>query len=178
MLLVAEVGHAFALLLAERTQDALASVSSWRSQHDSDDWHYMVDIVRAVVVGGCGQPTQATSDLAAAVRQLSPASVWGRADEIQTSFGLLAGFRGDQTLAHELLSTVRSRDVLLTVAAIELSARWRGIDDDAGWFGVAEEFWSRVVPDEGARLVADTAPELVSFWHRGSQGISASGGTS
>jgi predicted ATPase/DNA-binding SARP family transcriptional activator len=168
VLLVAEVGHALALLLAERTQDALASVSSWRSQHDSDDWHYMVEIVRAVVVGGCGQPAQATSDLAAAVRRLLPASVWGRADEIQTSFGLLAGFGGDQTLAYELLSTVQSRDVLLTVAAIELSARWRSIDDDAGWLGVAEEFWSRVVPEDGARLVADTAPELVSFWHGGS----------
>jgi hypothetical protein len=102
------------------------------------------------------------------VRRLLPASVWGRADETQTSFGLLAGFGGDQTLAYELLSTVQSRDVLLTVAAIELSARWRGIDDDAGWLGVAEEFWSRVVPEDGARLVADTAPELVSFWHGGS----------
>ncbi|MGZ0176716.1 MAG: hypothetical protein ACKVIQ_07570 [Acidimicrobiales bacterium] len=48
VLLVAEVRHTLALLLTERTQDALASVSSWRSQHDSDDWHYVFEIVRAV----------------------------------------------------------------------------------------------------------------------------------
>ncbi len=91
LLLLAESGEALSLYLAGRRDEATRAVDGWVSRAHTDEWHYIVDVVRAVVQGGAGGPTSAadaTQALASAVRYFKPASVWGRADDFQTAFGL------------------------------------------------------------------------------------------
>ncbi|MEM7093237.1 MAG: BTAD domain-containing putative transcriptional regulator [Actinomycetota bacterium] len=165
---VAEVGQGLALMLSGRHDEARAELATWTSQNNTDDWHYMVDLVRAVIRAGIGDAERATSELADAVRRFPPARVWGRADEIQIAFGILALLRGEVNLGEELLSTVETRDVLLTVTAIELLAGLRGVEDDLGWLGIAQEFWERVLPEgSGGRGAAWSSPELLSWWVTG-----------
>ncbi len=167
LLMVAEIGHALALFMLGRHDEAVEVTRQWRSNADTDDWHYALEIFRSVIVGGAGEAERATAMLAAAVRRFEPASVWGRADEIQTAFGLLAGMRGEHDLSDELLTSTVTRDVLLLATAVEHVTASRGPTDDASWFGVAQEFFNRVVPEDSAAALADNQSDLVTWWTSG-----------
>jgi len=171
LLLALETGEAISLYLAGRHEESLESVRGWKSQVETDDWHYQVDIVRAVIVGGCGQPAEATVELAAALRRHKPASVWARADEFQIAFGLLADMRGEPKLAADLLATPMSGSPFLSSIVIERIAVARGLDDD-GRREVSMEMLSRVFPEDSFRSVADSEEELVSWWTSGSRSSS------
>jgi hypothetical protein len=95
--------------------------------------------------------------------------VWGRADDFQTAFGLLADFRGDHELAEELLATPITHQALLATVVIEHVARMRGRHGEAGWRKTALELLTRVLPDDtgGGRGGAGVTPELVSWWASG-----------
>lgn len=157
--MLAEVGHGLSLYMAGKTTEAMTTVDQWRSSPDADEWHYVVEIARAIIRGGAGRPGEATSALAEAVRRLRPASVWGRADDFQMAFGMLADFRGEHALAGELLAT--------PFRGISCWPRWwwitfattRGKTDDVGRGEVAMELWTRIFPD-GVRR--GTRPPLLN----------------
>lgn len=164
LLLVAEVGYGLATYMTGRHDDAVANVATWRSRADTDEWHYIIDLYRAIIIGGAGQAERATVELAGRVRLLRSASIWGRADEIQTAFGLLAGFRGELDLSVELLSTTTNRDILLLGITIEHVAGQRGVVDDAGWFEIAQEFATRVLPVEDDDALPRSTTAQVTWW--------------
>lgn len=168
LMMVAEAGHALSCAMAGDAERAVASLDSWRSEPDTDAWHYIVDVFRAVVLGLVGRTDEATSLLATAVRRLPAASVWGRSDEIQSAFGVLAGLRGESRLSEELLGTVTTRDVLLLAVVIEHVAAARGTTDDVGWFAVAQEYFDRVLPDQVTPEGVNSTGDLVSWWTSGS----------
>jgi predicted ATPase/DNA-binding SARP family transcriptional activator len=168
LLLLSEVGEALALHMAGRRQEAADAVRSWRSRADTDQWHYIVHVVRAVIMGAAGDPDVATAELAAAVRRLPPATVWGQADDFQTAFALLAANRGEQQLSARLLATPITRYLLLATVVVEHVAAERGRTDDAGLLTVALELWTRHFPDGVRGQDISSAEELVDWWVTGS----------
>lgn len=164
VLVIVEVGEALALFTGGRRAEALVATESWRSVPHTDQWHYTIEVVRAIVAGGTGDPHKATADLAATVRNLPPAGIWGRSGEIQLAFGLLAYYRGEPELSAELLATARSRDTLLIGTCIEHIIETRGIESDEGWLEIASDFWSRVLPSNVLSDRQVTTPELLSRW--------------
>ncbi len=164
--LVAEAGYGLALLMAGHREQALTAMHQWTSEADTDEWHYIIDLFRALILAGAGDAELATVELAARVRELRPAAVWGRSDEIRSTFGVLAGRRGESMLSEELLSTVVVRDVLLLGVIAEHLATQRGTADDVGWFAVLQELWTRVLPDESDDIPT-SARRALDFWTSG-----------
>ncbi len=167
LLLVSEVGLGLSLLMANRRDEARSAVHSWTSRADTDEWHFIVDLFRALIVGSVDDPAAATTHLVASVRGLRPATLWGRADEIQSTFGILAGLRGEPLLSEELLSTVVVRDVMLLGVIAEHLATERGTVDDMSWFTILQDLWTRVLPDDvdddGDEAHA-SAGRALAFW--------------
>ena len=180
LLLFGEIGEAISLFIAGRLNEAVAAVENWRSRADTDDWHYIVPVVRSIVRGGAGDPVVATSELAAQVRRLQPAGIWGRADDFQTAFGLLAAFRGEHELANDLLATPMTRYMLLAPLVVRHVASLRGVTDPADYLPIAQELWSRNFPNGVNRGEATSTGGLIGWWTTGavgSAGQSASGGS-
>ncbi len=163
LLLVADAGLGLSLLMAKRSDEARIAVHNWTSRSDTDEWHYIVDLFRSLIVASVDDASAATSQLVACVRALRPAAVWGRADEIQSTFGVLAGLRGEPRLSEELLSTVVVRDVLLLGVIAEHLATQRGTVDDVSWFGILQDLWTRVLPDDDA-AAPSSAGRALAFW--------------
>lgn len=167
LLLLCEVGEGLALSMAGHHDEAVRTVGGWRSHADTDVWHYVVEVARALIVGAAGQPEEATAMLAAAVRRLPAASVWGRADDLQMAFGVLADLRGEHELAAELLATPVTRHLLLATVVVEHVAASRGLRTDAERVGVAIELWTRVFPEGVRRGDATSIAELNAWWSTG-----------
>jgi predicted ATPase/DNA-binding SARP family transcriptional activator len=163
--LVAESGHGLALLMAGRIDEARDATDAWVSRASTDEWHYIVDLYRAIIRADTGDAASATGELATCMRGLRPAAVWGRADEIRATFGLLASSRGESRLAEELLGAVVVRDVLLLGVIAERLSAQRGTTDDAGWFGVLQDFWTRVLPEDDAAALP--AHHALDYWTSG-----------
>jgi hypothetical protein len=136
------------------------------SRADTDHWHYIVDVIRCIIIGGSGETEWATAELAEAVRSQPSAMVWGQADIVQTAFALLADYRGEHDLAAELFATAANRDLQLVALTVEHLLEQRGLSTDDDWLSVAAELWTRVVP-EGARAHALSTANLVSWWSSG-----------
>lgn len=124
--LLGEIGEAVSLLLGGQLTDAVTAVEAWRSEPDTDQWHYIADVVRALVTGAAGDPDRATAELADAARRLPHASLWGRADDFQSAFGVLAGLRGEADLEAALLASPVPRHLLLFAVVVGHVARGRG----------------------------------------------------
>lgn len=171
LLLALETGEAISLYLAGRNSEALDSVAAWRSQAFTDEWHYQVDVVRAVIVGGCGEPEAATSALSEALRRHQPIAVWARADEFQIAFGLLADMRGESKLGAELLATSLSGSPFLLSIVVEhiVASRQLGAN---GFHDVSLELQARNLPATPYRGTARTHSELISWWVSGGIGAS------
>lgn len=167
LLMIIEIGETLSLYLLGRHQEARQSIDTWKSRTDSDHWHYILDVIRAIVVGGTGDPDQATADLASAVRSLPEAKAWGRAGIVQTAFAMLADFRGEHDLATELFASAVNRDVMLLTVAIEHVMAVRGVSGDQAWLEVGAEFWNRIVPEGSAAAAAQSTPQLLSWWTSG-----------
>lgn len=168
LLLALEMGETISLYNVGRRADALESVRRWRSGVDTDEWHYQVDIVRSLVVGGCGMPHEATRDLAAALRRHEPISVWARADEFQMAFGLLADMRGEPSLAEELLASPLSGSPFLSSMVIEHIVATRGLGEE-GFAAVAHELRSRTIPLADDRGAAADHHGLEAWWTSGTR---------
>lgn len=182
ILLLSEVGEGLSLFMMghetpERYVEAIEVAAAWRSDARTDEWHYLVDVARAVINGGGGRAREASAELTAAVRRLQPATVWGRSDDFQTAFGLLADYRGDHELADDLLATSLPVNPLLAVVLIEHVARKRGREGEAGWVQTAIELLSRALPDDPQARHGGTTglPELVAWWAEGRAGPDPAG---
>ena len=178
ILLFSEMGEGLALYMLgrldpERREEAVAVAAAWRSDPATDEWHYLIDVARAIVDGGGGRHEQARTALSAAVRERPPGTVWSRADDYQTAFALLADFRGEHELADELLATPLPGNPLIATIVIEHEALKRGRDDEAGWLLTAAELISRAVPDDpvGARDITAAIPVLVEWWAAGDDAV-------
>lgn len=174
LLLFGEVGEALSLLLAGKLDDAVAAVETWKSRADTDDWHYIVSVVRSIIRGSAGHALDATVELAADVRRLQPASIWGRADDFQTAFGILALQRGERDLAVELLATPLTRYLLLAPLVVKCVAELRGVDDPLGVLSIAGELWARNFPNVVNRGNAKTTEGLVAWWTQGMMALEQS----
>lgn len=177
ILLLCEVGEGLSLFMTShdvpgRQVEAIEAAAAWKSDARTDEWHYLVDVARAVIDGGGGRAREASTELAAAVRRLQPATVWGRSDDFQAAFGLLADYRGDHELADDLLATSLPVNALLAVVLIEHVARKRGREGEAGWVQTAIELLSRALPDDPEERYggATGLPELVAWWAEGRAG--------
>lgn len=166
-MLVIEIGESLSLFMLGRHDEALVSVDNWESEPDTDHWHYILNVFRAIVVGGSGYPDRATSELADAVRALPPATTWGRAGIIQTAFAILADLRGEHDLATDLFASAINRDILLLSVAISHVMNQRGLSGEQAWLEVGIEFWARVAPEGGMPAAAEGAPQLLTWWRTG-----------
>lgn len=171
--LLGEIGEAVSLMLAGHTVEASRAVRAWWSKADTDDWHYVSDVVRAIVTGVAGDPELGTAELAAAARRLPHAGLWGRADDFQAAFGLLAGLRGEADLEAALLAAPVPRHLLLFAVVTDHVARSRGRNDPSGYLDVAIELWTRTFPQGVDRGSATTVTELIQWWTTGRAGPAA-----
>lgn len=165
LLLALEMGETISLYLAGRHDEALESTKAWRSQARTDEWHYQVDIVGAIIRGGCGEPETATAELAEAVRNCKPIAVWARADEFQIAFGLLAAYRGEPMLADGLLSTAKSGSPFLNSIVVE--HQMAGKADPVRRAELNRESRERTVPIEALTRETASQSELESWWQTG-----------
>ncbi len=169
-LLVTEIGISLSLYMQGLLEEARTSTSRWQSRSDTDHWHYILEVVRAIVVGGAGDRNdalEATGVLSESVRSLPEAGAWGRAGIIQTAFAMLADSRGEPDLATELFASAVNRDILLIAVAISHVMQTRGVTGDEAWLEVGIEFWTRVVPPESVAATATSTPQLLSWWSSG-----------
>lgn len=168
--MVTELGITLSLYMLGRHDDARESIAGWRSRSDTDHWHYIIEVVRAIVIGGTGDAASAaaaTAELSATVRQLPEAGAWGRAGIIQTAYAVLADFRGEPELANELFTSAVNRDILLLTVAIAHVMASRGVTGDEAFLEVGLEFWTRVVPPDSVAATATSTPQLMRWWVSG-----------
>lgn len=150
-----------------RHSEARASIGGWRSRSDTDHWHYMLEIVRAIVNGATGDPHQATAELGASVRALPEAGAWGRAGIIQTAYAMLADYRSEPELADDLFASAVTSNIMLLAVVIAHAMDRRGLTGDAAWAEVGIEFWTRIVPPDSVAATATSTPQLLRWWTSG-----------
>lgn len=167
VLLNSEVGEGLALSMAGHTHEAATAAAGWWSDPQTDGWHYIVDVARAIILARAGAAEAATEQLTAAAGALAPATVLGRADDFQTAFALLATARGDQALSEQLLAVQVPRHPLVAVVLIEhvVLALDRSGEDE--WRLTVMELYSRVLEPGAVRTPSSAVPELVDWWASG-----------
>lgn len=166
-LVVDEIGVSLSLLMLGRLDEARASLDTWRSDVDTDEWHFISAVVRAIVMGATDDPFAATMALNETVRSLPAAGVWGRAGEIQTAYAMLADYRGEHELAAELFASADNRDIMLLSVAVAHVMETRGLTGDDAWMEVGIEFWTRIVPSDSVAATATSTPQLMRWWSSG-----------
>lgn len=167
-LLAIEMGETMSLYLGRNKTEALESTRAWKSAVDTDEWHYQVDIVGAIIVGGAGEPEAATAKLAAALRRHKPVSVWGRAEEFQLAFGLLADMRGERALSDRLLSNLTTGSPFLRSMAIEHKLEARGLSQEH-YHEMNRELSSPSTVGLASPGRSHTADELYGWWVSGTE---------
>lgn len=163
-MMLVETTSALSKYLLGRKKEAADDAENWISRHDTDHWHYIVPVMKAIVVGGAGDPEKATAELTQAVRSQPGAMVWGQADVVQTAFALLADFRGEPDLAADLFANANNRDFTLIAFTVEHLLNKRGQSGDEAWLTTAAELWTRVVPEGTRSSRARTTSMLLDWW--------------
>ncbi|MEM7141325.1 MAG: BTAD domain-containing putative transcriptional regulator [Actinomycetota bacterium] len=163
-LLLCETWMALSTYLLGDRVEAAEMARRWVSRPRTDHWHYIVEIVRSIIIGGAGDPHAATAALAEDVRTRPGGLVWGQADTVQVAFALLADFRGETDLAADLFATANNRDLNMVAFTVEHEMNKRGLSGDEAWLELAAEQWTRIVPEDARKDRATTTADLVEWW--------------
>lgn len=169
VLMYAEMGEAVALVLLDRYDEALEATRAWKSDAATDEWHYVIDVARAIVRAHAGEAEEASAELSSIVESLQPASVVGRAADFQVAFGFLAFYRGELDLSERLLATPLPHQPMVAFLMVRHIAMQRGVDDEMGWFGIVAEVMTRL-PDgtltgaPSGKLSGIVAGQSPTFW--------------
>lgn len=117
ILLLGEIGIVVCLFLQQRYEEADAAAETMQSRSDSDTWHYLVDIIRAIAIGGVDARAGARW-LEASLKATGESDFEGRAGDQRIATGVLAWHGGDRDLCKRMLERPLGRGpaqvVLLT----------------------------------------------------------------
>lgn len=133
-LLLAESGAALSLLALNRLDEACVFVETMRSQPDTDNWHYMVDIVSSVVLGSV-DPAAGLNRLEASLGMSADCEVGGYVADVRVAAGVLAHYVGDIELSREMLNGSFGRSPMTLLLLVEYS-------DGSPWRDLSPEEWT------------------------------------
>lgn len=118
VLLLAEAGAALSLLGLGRIDAARSFVETMRSQPDTDNWHYLVDIVASVVLGAVDPPV-GLQRLEASLGPSGDSEASGYLADERIAAGVIAHHHGDRELSREMLSGSFGRTPVTLVLLVE-----------------------------------------------------------
>lgn len=145
IMLLAETGITVCLLALGRPDQARSFAASMRSRPDTDNWHYLVNVVSAVAIGSV-DPEAGANHLDASLGPSGDSEFGGYADDMRIAAGVLAHHAGDAALCREMLAGAFGRSPLTLVLLVEYSEAnpWREVPRAqwlARWQKIILDYW-------------------------------------